>query len=274
MSSDKPVIEFQEKAHPDGRLEVRWEASTPRQWNRVLTLLKNTVPHNARKFEKSTKSWFIAPDYAHLYESIKQAVLAEDNEQIQSIDEQLDEEVIARLLNHEVSTLPPSMRRRAMFAIKAALGLIDAPVEICVSEGIFGAWNEEEGVWCYENGRYSGSSPSERDTKVINRAFKRVQAAIERMPEALADLDANVEIYWKVKLRSQMLEKYDYRCHVCNQRPETLSKLHMHRVLPGHAGGMYVESNIVILCARCHRYYEGASWDEINEAHEHTLRAS
>lgn len=264
----KGEVEFTEKALEDGRIEVRWNAATPRDWRRILTLFQQSIPNNARRYQKDRKTWLIAPDYLHVYEDIKRAILTEDKEVLEDIDERLSDETTARIFGTQIRELPPSMRRRANFAVKAALGMIDAPVEYCISEGKFAAWNASEGVWNYEDGRYSTISPSVRDTRAITNAHKRLQSAIESVDQALEILDTDREIYWKNKFRAQMLEKYEYRCYTCGGRPASLSSLHMHRVTPGHAGGMYVESNVVILCVKCHSHFEGDTWSNIHKAHE------
>lgn len=261
-------ITFDEKVHEDGRLEVGWATTTYRDWQRILTLVKGAIPQNGRTFQKDKKSWVIAAQYRNIFENIKQAVLTESQEMLAEVDQTLNDEALANLMQTNLRALPPSMRRRANFAIKAALGYIDAPVEFCVSEGVFAAWNAEEGVWCYETGRYSSKSPSERDDKVISKAYKRLEAAIEKADGAIDLLDQDQEIFWKLGFRRKMLEAYGYRCYTCDNRPSNMKLLHMHRVTPGSAGGLYTEDNVVLLCINCHRRLEGESWEYIRAIRE------
>lgn len=260
------VIEFSENKLSNGDLEVNWIASTGREWQRMLTLLKKTIPQNARVYDVEGKRWILAPDYVHRYFDIKQAFLDDDPEMFEEVDEAINEESLAAVLDHDISKLPKSMRARALFAIRAVVGLIDAPVQYCLTRDAFGAYKEDEEIWCFEDGRYSWSSPEEHDRKAIARAQKRIAKAVEQSGDYASSMDEEHEHFWKQKLRNALLEKYDHQCYICSIQPINLSKLHMHRVIPGKEGGMYVESNIVILCAGCHSRHEGLSWDDIIEA--------
>ncbi len=263
------AITITDRVLDDGRIEMKWDTINRREWNQALKLIKDSIPVNGRMFDKESKCWLIAGQYSGIYQNIKAALLTSDAEILAEIDEQLNDEVIANLMHQELTRLPPSMRRRANFAIKAAIGLIDAPVEFCISESIFGAWNEEEKHWCYENGRYSSSSPSEKDDKILQRAHKRLKAAIEGVDGAIESLDEDSPEQWKAKFRASILEAFDYRCYTCGDRPKNLSKLQMHRVTPGKNGGMYTEDNVVLVCTKCHRGLEGESWEYIHEYHRH-----
>lgn len=265
MSSDK--IDFYETLREDGSLEVSWQASTSRDWKRILKLVKGAIKPGERAYNSETKKWIISSSCIPIYEDIKQIVLNDDNEKLDAIDSQIEDETVARIVNHNLMELPKTMREKAIYAIQATLGIIETEVEFSVSEGLFGAWNENHGHWFYENGRYSSISPSERDKRTVDSAFERLRKSYERISEAIESLDSETQESWKRKFRAQMLEKYDYRCYTCHERPEKLRNLHMHRVQPGREGGVYVEDNVVILCVGCHRAYEGNSWEFFNNLH-------
>lgn len=257
------AISFTEIEHPDGRIQIRWDCETPREWQRVLTLIKSGIPMNGRAFDKATKTWIIGKEFRSLYEKVKLTLSVDESESLDLVDEAIDTEIMANLLNHNIGMLPPSMRRRAIFAIRAALGVVEAPVEFCISRGVFGAYNDIEKVWCYEDGRYSSASPSERDEKAEDKAYERLDKATAALPEIMGDMDKPLDQAWKIKFRAEMLAAYDYKCYVCKRTPKTLSRLHMHRVTPGKNGGLYTRDNVVVVCSKCHSEVEGHDWPTI-----------
>lgn len=275
QTSDKPQtsLQFQETELPDGRIEVQWQANVSREWQRVLSLIKNGIPNNARKYNPANKSWIIAASHRDSYESIKQACLTIDDEIIGDVDEQINEEVYARVMGVNLLKLPPSMRDRAVYAVKATLGIIDTAVQFCVSENSFAAWNEERAAWFYDTGRYSSISPKERDRRAIKAAFDRTQKAWESIEHTFDRLDMEqdkytqkymgTEAYQKMILRGELLAAANYQCTVCGRMPDDLRHLHMHRVTPGKNGGLYVAENIVIVCTKCHKRVEGMTWEQI-----------
>ena len=67
------------------------------------------------------------------------------------------------------------------------------------------------------------------------------------------------------KTRAEVLYQAEGRCYICGvEEWRTKRLLHMHRVIPGDAGGVYTPDNIVPLCARCHYHAEGRPWGQIN----------
>lgn len=68
----------------------------------------------------------------------------------------------------------------------------------------------------------------------------------------------------KSKTRIEVLFKYRGRCYVCGIEEWRYQKrLHMHRVTPGTAGGLYTLDNVIPLCSPCHRNHEGKAWEEM-----------
>ena len=261
---------FTEKQLPDGYIQVSWDAETPREWQRVLHAIKTMIPQKGRAFVKDLKAWTISPEFLSIYEDIKKSTQTESGEEILGslVDSSIHDEAILSSVNSDLKRLPESMKKRAIFAISAAMDLIDVPVEFSYSRGIFGAWNSEHGNWFYEDGRYSGYSPTEWDEKAITSSYKRIRVAQEHLSKFMEGLDQIPAEREKFLFRLSILEKYNYACFVCEKRPTDLRKLHMHRVLPGKIGGQYIEHNVVLLCVSCHRHYEGDDWDTIKEAKE------
>lgn len=258
-------IEFDIRENVDGSIDVSWIASTRREWHQAVALVKG-IPDTDRVFSGTTKRWTVSSAKKHLLYEIVEA-FESGKETFENLDEIISDELTISVMANEFKSLSPSMKVRALFAIKAAVGFIDAPVEFCISEGLFGAFDKETNHWNYENGRYSSYSPSEKDEKVIKRGYQRLQSDYGRLQNILEELDNETDRFWKKKLRNNMLAKYQYKCYICETRPLSLSKLEMHRVLPGKEGGQYIEDNIVIVCRSCHRRHEGWSWEEIHEAH-------
>ncbi|MGE0569252.1 MAG: HNH endonuclease [Bacteroidia bacterium] len=44
---------------------------------------------------------------------------------------------------------------------------------------------------------------------------------------------------------------FEGKCYFCDESDYSL--LDVHRILPGEEGGRYVEHNVVVTCANCHR---------------------
>lgn len=265
---------FTENQLPDGYIQVGWTATTPREWHRVLYAIKTMIPKDGRAFVKEFKSWTISPEFIGVYEKIKKATENEFGEKAfwSVIDQSIYEEAVLNSFHDNLKNLSRTMRKRAIYAISAAMGLIDVPVKYSYSKRVFGAWDDQNKVWVYEDGRYSGYSPSEFDKKSIASAHKRIYTARKYLSEFIEELDRPSEDRpyqideERFLFRKSILEKYNYACFVCGKRPANLKNLHMHRVLPGKMGGQYIEHNVVLLCINCHRRYEGDSWDAINEA--------
>lgn len=265
-------FDFCEERTRSGHLKVSWQADTRREWSRMLKALKEYIPKNERSFDPDKKQWTISPSHIDTYDRVKDAVEAESLDELDTnLDEAITEEAILSTVDSTLLNLPESMRKRALFAIKTVVGMIDAPVEYCASKDMFGAWSEEANRWMYEDGRYSTQSPQEKDAKAEDRAWKRADRMADRIPEILGRLDDERGLQWKALFRARMLREYDEKCFVCGWRPKNTSKLDMHRVLPGKDGGEYNKDNVVILCRSCHRSHEGESWEAIIDARENRI---
>ena len=44
-----------------------------------------------------------------------------------------------------------------------------------------------------------------------------------------------------------------YYCQSCHKPECIVGKLEIHRIKPGYKGGLYIPSNILVLCSRCHK---------------------
>lgn len=259
-------ITFYEEHQQDGSIAVTWDKCSQKTWRAVLEAVKSMIPQGYRMYDNTRKVWVIGSSYQPTWKEIKVAFSNDEDITLrQQLESRVTEESLAEMMRRGVSSLPPSMKRRALFAIRAILGLIEAEVEYSYSRDEFGAWNEAEKAWNYTDGRYSSFSPREFDDKQKRRAHDAVARAIEAIPELLDELDTEAEFAWKSRFRAEMLRKYDYQCYVCGLSPDNLSYLHMHRVIPGKDGGQYVEDNVVILCASCHHNLEGLDWATIRE---------
>lgn len=91
----------------------------------------------------------------------------------------------------------------------------------------------------------------------IQKVYQELNDPIIYKPHTPKETNANNTIQ-KVKrqLRKKLLHEYDYRCYTCLDRPDNISRLHMHRVVKGSDNGKYSEENVIILCHVCHRKYE------------------
>jgi len=258
---------FVETELADGYLRVSWQADTTREWKRVLYAVKTMINKLHRTFVPEHKAWTIAPEGRHIFESIKVAAEQQDSEEISFdiADAIIEEQAILNAAAHNLKALPESMQRRALFAIGALMGLRDTVVQFSYSRGTFGAWSARNGLWYYTDGRYSGHSPLTWDDRSLKHAYKRIEYVseqLDQLDEIWPDKDKHV-------LRASLLEKYNYKCPACQQRPANLSNLHMHRILPGREGGQYIESNVIILCPGCHKRLEGQPREAIDrEARE------
>ena len=170
------------------------------------------------------------------------------------------EELRSAYFNESIASLPDSMKSRAEYAVNALMGKSSVEPEYCLSNKQFGVFHEVSGCWLYTDGTYSTKSPSERDDEL-----KRSEAA--ELFRTISFLDQNGELYQAIDakniLRKKMLDHCGRKCIVCAVAPDNPSKLHMHRVIPGKDGGLYVEENIAMLCAKCHRTHEGKTWEDI-----------
>ena len=266
------AITFIETELDDGYLQINWDAATKKEFHRVLQAIKTMIPKQYRTWVPGLRVWTIAPEAIAIYEDIKQAVeQSNDNDGellAPLVDSVIEDEAILNAMGDKLRSLPDSMREKALFAIEAAMDRIDTPVEFSLSKGLFGAWNEDHGHWFYEDGRYSKYSPSDWDDRAIASAHKRLERAGDDLAQFLDTMDETDEQQERRRFRLSMLEKYGHRCYICANRPDRLSRLHMHRVLPGREGGQYIESNVVILCTICHRHHEGLPWAGIELARE------
>jgi len=183
---------------------------------------------------------------------------------LDEIDFEIKEDAILNSFRDNAGNLPKSIRARALYCMKAVLGMIDTPYDFSTSKKLFGAYDPETKSWYFEDGEGSEFSPQEWDEKALGDARERVRRASNYLKYVTENMD--VPNNWIVNsFRHFMLEKYDFKCYVCNATPRSLTKLHMHRVLPGRLGGEYTEENVVILCTSCHKPSEGKSWEEIKE---------
>jgi 5-methylcytosine-specific restriction endonuclease McrA len=63
--------------------------------------------------------------------------------------------------------------------------------------------------------------------------------------------------YW-VKIRKDILEKFDYTCQKCFKRfpeinvPYIKRKLEIHHIIPRSEGGRDLAENFTVLCRKCH----------------------
>lgn len=260
-------VTFAEEMQEDGSLAVSWSECSSKTWRAVLEAIKTMIPPGHRAYKSESKLWLISSSHQQTWQEIKRAFSNDENIDVRAeLESRVTEESLAELLRGDYSRLPSGMKKRAMFAIKATLGFIDAPVEYSSARDDFGAYDAETERWYYTDGRYSGTSPSAWDEKQMRRAYDKLARVVEQIPDFLTQLDQEVEYAWKVRFRAAMLERYNYRCYICGIYPEDLSKLHMHRVIPGKDGGEYIENNVVILCPGCHHRHEGLSWDDIHAA--------
>lgn len=263
------TIAFQETEIQDGYLQITWDVSTSQEFHRVLEAVKTFIPREYRTWVPALKVWTIAPPGLPHYEELKVIIAAEDGESLGPlVDDQITGKVALAAFDRDLATLPDSMKERAIYAIRAALGEIDTEVGFCLSQGLFGAWHIDDECWVYQDGRYSQYSPAEWDDQALASAHKQLDRARRKLDQFLASLEESNEEHWKQRLRLDLLEKHNYRCYICNSRPDDLRNLHMHRVVPGRLGGRYIESNVVILCAGCHKRHEGLSRSELDAARE------
>lgn len=263
------MVYFTQEPQPNNTIKITWKAPTSDAFRQTVDLIKMSIPKTGRRYDPEARAWFVAVEYADRLKDIETAMSSEDKARPVE-DEQAEKDgFAARLAFRKIPSLGSPFYGRAMYAAKVVLRMIEAPFEYCVSRQEFGAWSEEDEVWYYTDGRYSASSPVALDEKERKAAMHWAECEV-RMNKR-AD-EAWIEIEGKAALRAQMLEKYEHRCYVCLKQPPAERGLHMHRVIPGKDGGMYVESNIVLLCSRCHRKHEGKPWEFFHEQRQRTTR--
>lgn len=267
------ATQFLEQELQDGYIQTSWTADTPREWKRVLVAIKELIPAEYRTWVSEYKAWTIAPQARSIYETVKAETRKSEGGALEEFDRSIDVDAALEAYNWALVKLPESMKQRAIYAILAALGEIEAEVEYSYSRGAFGAWNPTEARWVYDDGRFSQFSPTEWDSRQLAKAHKRVAGARALIQESLDRLDLPHETHEKQQLRLELLHQHDYRCYACFRRPPNLNKLHMHRVLPGRLGGTYIKENIALLCVRCHRALEGKGWDAIEAARSGNLQS-
>lgn len=265
------MVEFDEIKQDDGSLLVTWSAETQREWEYALCAFKTMLPAGKRKWDSGKKRWLVDGTVLDAYEDLKLALSNNQGDQISSeMNERVDEQLVLRAAKRALHWRGSvNKQRQAIFAIRAAMGIVDVPVGYSLSEKVFGAWDKDEGVWFYEDGRYSSYSPSDLDKRELSKAHERMVLAYKRYSEDLERLDDELpSVSARQQLRLDMLIKYDYQCYVCGQRPDNLRELHMHRVIPEKKGGIYIEKNVVVLCRKHHRKLEGLGWDAVHKAKE------
>jgi 5-methylcytosine-specific restriction endonuclease McrA len=257
------TIQFNERVleKEQNHFRVSFTADNQIEWRRVLSCIKSEIPKSERKYIEEQKEWKISNSSFETYIKIKEYL--KNGEMNDILDESIKDEIILESIDTRLKKLPDSMKNRATFAIKAAMEIIDVPVEFCFSERMFGAYNSEENVWVYEDGRYSGKSPSERDNCCLSRSYKQTIRGREFIKESYDNLENPLAWKEKSEFRLRMLEDCFYQCFICEIKPSDLKRLHMHRVIPGKMEGEYTDENVVILCPSCHRKAEGKSWEEI-----------
>jgi len=267
------TITFHETELQDGYLQIHWDASTKREFQRVLETVKGMIPKQYRAWVPETAAWTLAPEALDTYNEIKQMVAdAEAGERLgELVDDRIHDKAVLGSVDYDLRDLPDCMKERAVYAIEAAMGRIDTSVQFSLSRGLFGAWHEEQQRWLYQDGRYSSYSPAEWDDKALATAYRQLERSRDKLDEYLGTLDDPDEEHWKQRLRLDMLEASSHRCYVCRERPDNLRNLHMHRVMPGKYGGQYIESNVVILCVKCHKRCEGQPRSTIDQAREEHL---
>lgn len=260
------MVTYHEVPKEDGTIHFSWTNASGKQFNRLVNLIKSDIPAIGRRFDPESKAWFIGKEHAGILEEIKRRVARDDAEEFSDIDAGGEIDALSRMLSVDSpAKLRGSMRPRAEFAIRAILALIPAEVEYSIERKMFAAYHEESGVWVWPDGRYSTKSPSRIDECAVGAATAFRSDAIRDAREVMEKFEESVPDQKSI-FRSRMLQKYAYRCHVCGASPDCLSDLHMHRVIPGTHGGMYVEDNVVVLCSGCHPKMEGLSWKEITAA--------
>lgn len=263
------MVEFIEEPQEDGNLAVTWNAETRGEWKRTLYAFKTMI--SAKHWDQTKKQWVVDSSAIGDFEELKIALSGQQKDEILSdFDERIEEDILLHSAGQTMQWRGSvSMQRRAIFAVRAAMGIIDVPVGYSLSRGVFGAWNEEANTWFYEDGRYSKYSPGDLDKRELSKAYARMVSAHEKYSKQLESLDDEAPaLSFKSQLRLDMLEKYGYQCYVCGTRPDNLSKLHMHRIVPEKKGGIYTEDNTVILCICHHRQLEGLDWDAVHKAKE------
>lgn len=255
-------IRFIETELKDGHLSIQWVADTSREWNRVLKAIKKVIPREGRIYVPEYKAWKIKSKFRDVYEVAKDKVINEDDQELlDEIDFEIREDAILNSFRNTENKLPPSIRARALYCAKAVLGIIDVPFDFSTSKGLFGAYEPESKSWYFEDGEGSDLSPEEWDEKTLSEGRERIRRAKNFLEYIRGNMDTPII----QSFRHVMLEKYDYQCYVCYTTPRSLTKLHMHRVLPGRLGGEYIEENVVIVCSGCHKGVEGLSWQELKE---------
>lgn len=65
--------------------------------------------------------------------------------------------------------------------------------------------------------------------------------------------------------REYYLEKYDFVCQICRGK-FIPANLHCHHIIPLFLGGSDLESNITVLCVKCHqRQHTKSNWNRIKD---------
>lgn len=242
----------------DNNLEIVISSSNGIPFKQILEKLKVLIPKDVRKWDSNKKCWIVPKQYKDEMITLNEAVL---NGELNVEREELILEIQMSGLR-DVESLPPSMKKRARWAIKHLIEDTEGiEKQFSISRSEWAVYKPEDDLWYFESGRYSHSSPQDHDKSVIKRAYKDLEHARIAGHRAL---EFSEMMEFKMKFRQEILEKYDYECYICGV-PEYVRKLHMHRVIPGKLGGEYVEENVVLVCPKHHRRVEGWTWEEIKE---------
>lgn len=153
-----------------------------------------------------------------------------------------------------LNELPPTMLKRAQWAREQILNETDTEdpdIQIDKDELLAWVFNEEDELWYSIDGNYSRSSPKEK----MKRRQDQIQRDILRS-QKYAEENANrwAEIAYWSGIREKILERDNHACQGCDNK---ISKFHIHHILPRKKGGTDHYDNLITLCAKCHKKYEG-----------------
>ena len=115
--------------------------------------------------------------------------------------------------------------------------------------------------------RYIAKQKQKRTAKYNPYVQKTVTDLIQKIQQAGEIYDGFFIDYWGIgdisnTTRQRVLMRDDNRCHICS----CPNNLHLHHMIPRKYGGNHDESNLITLCASCHRHIETGDI-------EHAIRA-
>jgi hypothetical protein len=150
--------------------------------------------------------------------------------------------------------LPPVMIERAKWARDQILIQVKTEnplVQIDEDELLAWVFNSEDNLWYSVDGNYSKSSPQEKMKKrreIAARQNEQYQKYQEETIRRLAEID-----YWS-KIRQRVLDRDDHTCQGCQIK---IDRFHIHHIVPKKQGGQDFYDNLITLCPKCHKKYEG-----------------